>query len=197
MPRITGATVAEHHAQQRRALLDAARQILAEKGEVPAMGEVGRRAGLARSSVYQYFSSSEDLLAAVVGDAFPDWARQVLDKVASAPTPGTRVWAYVEANIDLFASSELAVAQVLRRIVDPQVLQRPMKDFHVQLQRPLRQALADLGDPEPEAMAEHVDSLVMQASTEIGAAPEDSRPEARLRALARLRRLLSGYLRLE
>lgn len=195
MPRIHAASVVEHHAQQRRALLDAARRTLAESGEAPTMSEVGRRAGLARSSVYQYFTSADELLTAVVADVFPDWAAQVLDRVAAAPTPGTRVWAYVEANVDLFASSEQAVAQALMRIVDPQVLQAPMKEFHLELQLPLRQALDDLGEPEPDAMAEHIDSLIMQVSRVIGAVPE-SGSERRANALARLERLLAGYLRL-
>jgi AcrR family transcriptional regulator len=74
MPRITAATVAEHHTQQRRALLDAARAILASTGKAPTMSEVGRRAGLARSSVYQHFASPDELLEAIVADVFPDWA---------------------------------------------------------------------------------------------------------------------------
>jgi hypothetical protein len=61
------------------------------------------------------------------------------------------------------------VAQALSQIVDPQVLMPPMKAFHVQLQVPLRQALTDLGEPEPEA---------------------------RERALARVRRLIGGNLQL-
>lgn len=196
MPRIDAPTVAEHRAQQRRALLDAARAILAETGRAPAMGEVGRRAGLARSSVYQYFASADDLLAALVGDVFPDWARRVLDHVEAADSPGARVWAYVEANVRLFASEEQAVAGALTRIVDPHVLQPPMRRFHHELQAPLREALAQLGEPEPQAMAQAVDALIMHASHELGDLPDDERRLICEQALSRLHRLLSGYLRL-
>lgn len=194
MPRIDAPTVAEHRAQTRRALLDAARAILAESGRQPAMGEVGRRAGLARSSVYQYFPSSDDLLAALVGDVFPDWARRVRDHVEAADSPGARVWAYVEANVRLFASEEQAVAGALTRIVDPRVLQPPMQRFHHELQAPLREALAELGEPEPEAMAQTVDALIMHASHELGDLPADERSALSEPALARLHRLLAGYL---
>ncbi|WP_406673984.1 helix-turn-helix domain-containing protein [Nonomuraea sp. N2-4H] len=71
MPRIQAPTVAEHRAAQRRALLDAAREILAETGRPPTLARVAERAGLARSSLYQYFRSSGDLLNAVVEDVFP------------------------------------------------------------------------------------------------------------------------------
>ncbi|MBL6277239.1 TetR family transcriptional regulator [Micromonospora fiedleri] len=194
MPRIQAASVAEHHARQRRALLDAARALLAETEQAPSMAAIGRRAGLARSSVYQYFASAEDLLAAVVADVFPTWAGQVLERVTAAPTPGTRIWAYVVANVDLFASSEQAVARALTRVVEPRVLQGPLEEFHAQLQGPLRQALAEFGEPEPETMAELIDSLIVRASQDVGATV---RTQARRTAdvtLARLRRLLGPYL---
>lgn len=197
MPRIQADTVAEHHAQQRRALLDAARALLAETAEAPSMGAVGRRAGLARSSVYQYFPSAEALLVAVVADVFPDWAGQVTAKVAAAPTPAAQAWAYVEANVELFASSEQAVARALTRVVEPHVLQGPMEAFHARLQVPLLQALADLGEREPRTMAEHIDLLIMHASRGLDGGSSVNQAEQAQIALARLRRLLGGYLRLD
>jgi AcrR family transcriptional regulator len=196
MPRISAPSVAEHHARQRRALLDAARLLLAETGEAPAMGQVGRRAGLARSSVYQYFASAEDLLAEVVTDVFPDWAARVLAHVDTATTPGSRVWAYIEANIELFASSEQTVTRALTRIVDPGVLHPPMKAFHLRLQVPLRQALTDLGEPEPERMGEHIDTLIHQVARELEHTDPAHRPDTHRRILHRLHRLLSAYLHL-
>ena len=197
MPRIRAATVVEHHALQRRALLDAARALLAETPQKPSMGAVGRKAGLARSSVYQYFSSSDELLAGLVAEIFPDWAHQVLSRMDAATGPGERVWAYIEANVDLFASSERAVARALREVVEPHVLQGPMEDFHRQLQVPLRQALTDFGEPEPEAMAEHIDSLIMQASRDLTDVEPSVTWATRAVALARLRRLLGGFLGLD
>lgn len=196
MPRIQAPTVAEHRRRQERALLDAARALLAETGRAPSLGEVGRRAGLARSSVYQYFPSRDDLLAAVVADAFPAWAGQVRSRVDAATTPGERVWAYVCANVDLFAGSEQAVARALTAVVEPQVLKAPMEAFHAQLQEPLLAALEELGEPRPRQVAGLVDSAVVQVSRALS---EDLPATERLdrdEALALLRRLLGGYLRL-
>ena len=154
------------------------------------MAAVGRRAGLARSSVYQYFDSPEALLHAVVADVFPDWADRVRRQVEDARSPAERVWAYVEANVTLFASSEQAVAQALSRVVDPSVLRGPMQEFHAHLQVPLREALTDLGEPDAAAMAETIDAIVLHASRLAGAAGNVSREQI----LQRLRRLLGGYL---
>ena len=56
MPRIEAATVAEHNAMRRRQVVDAAAEVLGDVGVggfTPAA--VAKRAGLARSSMYQYY----------------------------------------------------------------------------------------------------------------------------------------------
>src|SRR5690554_889086 len=193
MPRINAPTVADHRAQRIRAILDAARRLMEETGEPPSMGEIGSRAGLARSSVYQYFSSVEELLTAVAAEVFPDWIERVLERVAEAPTSGAKVWAYIEENIAIFASPELAVAQVLARVISPQEFQAPMKEFHVRLQVPLKEALVDLGEPDPETMAQLIDALIMKATSD--RSDEDPHEtNAGDSSLALLRRLLGPYL---
>jgi AcrR family transcriptional regulator len=194
MPRIEAPTVAEHHARQHRALLDVTRTLLAETGNVPSMGAVARRAGLARTSVYQYFGSADDLLAAVVADVFPDWGRRVLGRVEAATNPAARVWAYVEANVELFTSPEQSVARALRRLVAPEVLRGPMEDFHAGLQVPLIGALTDLGEPEPEAIAALIDTLVVAAARTSGDENGDEEGRRAELVLERLRRLLGPYL---
>ncbi|WP_306748694.1 TetR/AcrR family transcriptional regulator [Saccharothrix yanglingensis] len=187
VPRIQAPTVAEHRARQRRAILDAARALLAETGAAPSLADAAARVGLARSSIYQYFPSADDLLEAVVSDVFPTWASRVLDHVAAAAGPADRVWAYVEANVELFAGPDQAVARALRTVVDPAVLREHSAQLHARLQEPLVDSLRLLGEPEPERMAELVNAAVLRASQDIdggGRAP----------ALALLDRLLRPYL---
>ena len=110
MPRISAATVAEHRAQQEAAILDAARALLAEgRAEVPSLAEVARRTGLARPSIYQYFSSREALLDAVIADMFPRWSAYVTGRMAGESAPGARAMAYVEANLHLVARGDHAI----------------------------------------------------------------------------------------
>ena len=71
MPKINASTVAEHRAHQREALIGAAIDILVNEGATAVTpAAVGARAGLARSSVYQYFDSSAALLATITEEAF-------------------------------------------------------------------------------------------------------------------------------
>lgn len=194
MPRINAATVAEHRALQRRAVLDAARDLLAETGLAPSLAEVGKRAGLARSSVYEYARSREDLMAAVVADVFPSWTERIRTAIDAARTPGEKVWAYVTANLAFFAGSEQQVARALGAVVDPAILQGPMQAFHQALQEPLRQALKDHGEPDVDAVADLVDAMLLSASQEIRTAQRTIGPDEHTTALAPLRRLLAPYL---
>ncbi len=196
MPRINAATLAEPRGLPRRAVRDAARDLLAETGQAPTLAAVGKRAGLARSSVYEYARSKEDLLAAVVADVFPVWADRIRAAIDAARTPGDKVWAYVESNIEFFAGSEQRVARALGTVVDPEVLHGPMQEFHDALQRPLRDALAELGEPDPDAMADLIDATVLGASRDVRARSRSSTADERAAALRPLRRLLAPYLRL-
>lgn len=194
MPRIQAATVAEQRAMRHRAILDAARSVIAETGKPPSMGEVGKRAGLTRSGVYQYFDSVDDLLTAVVADVFPDWYAEIDRRVSAAPTAGERVWAYIEGNFASFANPNLAVARVLGQVVAPQNLHAPMREFHQRLQMLLQQALVDMNEPEAELMADYIDSLVLRATHAPGMDDGSADSASTEHALMTLRRLLGPYL---
>ena len=121
------------------------------------------RAGLARSSVYQYFSSRDALFDAVVADLFPAWAAAVQQRMAQAATPRDKVWAYVESNLALVAAGEHAVIRGLAAAA-PSSLRQSSSQLHAQLRDPLHQALSASGEPDPDAMSDLVHSVVMRAS---------------------------------
>ena len=195
MPRITAPTVIEHREQRLLALLDAARAIVSETRSAPTLAATAQRAGLARSSIYRYFSSSEELLAAVVADTFPMWADKVRIRVQAATTPGEKVWAYIGANLDLFSSSEQDLASALREVVDPHLLKEPTETFHAELQEPLVEALTEYGEPRPKLMAETIEGTLLHVARGLGSPPEAPLDEEE--ALAVLRRIFGGYLGLD
>lgn len=100
MPRIQAATVAEHRAARLRALLDAGRAVVTETGRPPTLGAVAGRAGMARPSVYEYFSSSDDLLAALAEDITPRWTARVVPLSDALTDLGAEPVPVVVAAID-------------------------------------------------------------------------------------------------
>ncbi|GGK74112.1 TetR family transcriptional regulator [Sphaerisporangium melleum] len=164
MPRIRASTVAEHRAAQHRALLDAAREILAETGQPPTLTQVAARAGLARPSLYQYFRSSEDLLNAVVQDVFPRWSARVAAAMDAAATPADRVLAYVLTNFELITEGEHALATVLAEVAPGDMVAEQSRAMHKQLLEPLVETLRRIGVPTVAETAEMINAIVFAGS---------------------------------
>ncbi|MFZ3453395.1 TetR/AcrR family transcriptional regulator [Arthrobacter sp. 7Tela_A1] len=160
MPRITAPTVAEHRAAQQRALLDAAKTLLAKTGEAPSMAEVAALAGLARPSAYQYYKSRTDLLNALVLDVFPRWARRVEEAMAAEELPADRILAYVKTNIALVAEGEHAVGSALAAVAPSEELDTQSNRMHQALLDPLVGALKEMGSADPPSTAELINAIV-------------------------------------
>ncbi|MET7748210.1 TetR/AcrR family transcriptional regulator [Micromonospora sp. NPDC005367] len=165
MPKIQAATVAEHRASQRAALLDAARTLLSEHPErIPGLAEVAQHAGLARSSVYSYFKSRADMFDALVTDTFPRWSAYVEKHMEAASTPGQKIQAYVEANLQLVARGDHALARALASAGSSETLASSSRLMHDRLEAPLRAALTEHGSSDAVRMAELVQSIVYALS---------------------------------
>src|SRR5215210_270701 len=66
-------------ARSRRALVDAATTLFAERGyRDTSVQAIGERAGVSRGSIFWHFGSKEGLLWAVVKRSFEDWESDVL-----------------------------------------------------------------------------------------------------------------------
>lgn len=72
MPRIRAASIDEHKALTRQALLEAAYALIDEAGTAEvSLGEVALAAGIGRTTLYDYFTDRDDLIAALVEDELP------------------------------------------------------------------------------------------------------------------------------
>lgn len=161
MPKITAPTVAEHRVAQRAALLAAASAIISEQG-VAAVNPraVGERAGLARSSFYDYFPSKDDLLAALAIEAFERWAEELDAAVAAAPPGRARLHAYVEATIRMTADGKHDLATELQQAeLSPKSYDAVM-ELHDTLTTPLRNVLLELGLPGDPAATTLVQGVI-------------------------------------
>ncbi len=89
MPRIRAATIAEHKALTRLELLDAAEELFSHHGyEDTSLGDVAAYVGIGRTTVYEYFTDKEDLLASLVEERVPELIEEVLSGIPhTAPAP--------------------------------------------------------------------------------------------------------------
>ena len=168
MPRIDAPTVAEHHQMRRSALLAAGIEILAAEGPSGLThSALGEAAGIARTSVYQYFPSRDELVEAVIDHGFALAAAHLTAFVEHASSPIDRVAAYVthaitrasDATHRVFASipgDRLSAAQSQR-----------LDELHRAALAPLRDALTELGVPDPFLTASLIDAMIQASSRRI------------------------------
>ena len=78
-------------AEQVRVMLDAARRLIADKGDEFTTQELVTEAGVALQTFYRYFASKDELLLAVIGDAMVDACERWAAAAAEMPDPLDRV----------------------------------------------------------------------------------------------------------
>jgi AcrR family transcriptional regulator len=168
MPRIEAPTVAEHHEMRRAALIAAAGDLLATRGvEAVTLAAVGAAAGLARSSVYQYFDSTGSLLAALMEQEVPRATAHLASVVARAGDPTSRVEAYVKASLRAATDDNHRAVAALGWADLPRECQDRLVELHKGQLAPLVDALVELGARDPEITATLIYGLVRTAAAEI------------------------------
>lgn len=78
-------------AEQVRVMLDAARTLIAAKGDEFTTQDLVAEAGVALQTFYRYFSSKDELLLAVIGDAMTEACERWAQTAAELPDPLERV----------------------------------------------------------------------------------------------------------
>jgi AcrR family transcriptional regulator len=165
VPKISEATVAEHRARQLRTLLDAARDLVAQEGiDALSLAALARRVGLSRPSLYEYFRSKDDLVAAVVEEELPRWAAVVEDALSGPADLDGKVEAYIRAQLEVMTDGRHAAAVALVEHALAQPALDRIRTGHAQLLRPLAAALEEAGVPEPALRARLIQGLVDAAA---------------------------------
>ncbi|MER7501471.1 TetR/AcrR family transcriptional regulator [Nonomuraea pusilla] len=170
MPRISAATVADHRASQHAALLEAAMEILVAEGPAgltPAA--VGARVGLARSSVYRYFSSTADILAQLTEDSMPRWTARLEAAAGGGGDLEARVRAYAAVTLSFVTSRDYALLRALVSVELPPACRGRIDEMHAAMIEPLRGILAEAGHEHPGLVAHLGWSILGEGQRQIAA----------------------------
>lgn len=87
-------------ATQVRQILDAATKLIQSKGDEFTTGELVAEAGVALQTFYRYFSSKDELVLAVIGDAMVDSCERLVGDAAGLTDPLARLRYYLTATLD-------------------------------------------------------------------------------------------------
>lgn len=164
MPRIEAETLAEHRAFQEQSLLEAAERILLTDGyEALGFRRLGEETGLARNSVYRYFASRDDLVAALCERELPDWLRELELSMVGVEGLDERVEVFVEAQLRLVVAGRHRLAEVLARApLGPEARARINALAYAPAET-LERVLADAGCADADITAQLVQGVVGSA----------------------------------
>ena len=137
-----------HHGDLAAALVDAAIEVIGERGvRAFSMAEASRRLGVAVSAPYAHFADRDDLLAAVAVRAYQEFYAAVVPRAEAGLAPADRLAAMAQGYVRFAAT------------------QRPL--FEVLYQAGLDKA----GHPEIEAAAQPIDDAFMTCVNAISGGP--------------------------
>lgn len=170
MPKIQASTLVEHRAMRREALLAAAVSIALEGGGgAVTMAEVAKRAGLSRSSVYEYFESSADLIADLILDELNILATFLLTAVDRESEPAARVIAWIDSVFGYISAGQHRLARELGAVSLPLARVPAVRQAHLRLIQPLIDALESGAVPNATACAMYVNGAIDAATRRIDA----------------------------
>jgi len=146
MPRIETETLAQHRDWRRNQLIEAAASIALESGGAAVtVAAVAQRAGLSRTSVYEYFGSSADLVADLVLEELKNFAQYLQEAVSQTDQPVDNIHAWIESALTYIADGRHLLAKALNASSLPQEGSMAIGAAHRALLAPLVSGLTAMG----------------------------------------------------
>lgn len=111
------------------------------------MHDIAEAAGIARSSLYYYFTNKDDILAFLLGSMLDDLAAVTAEAVAGDGTPSERLASVIRAHLGHLASNPAASQQLIANLGRagklPDIAMRVHEAFEVPVRRLLAEGAAD------------------------------------------------------
>lgn len=168
MPRIKTLTLADHRDWRRSQLIEAAAAIALESGgEAITVAAVASRAGLSRTSVYEYFASSADLAADLVIEELESFALALASTADEQLTPIEAIDQWIQSSLEYIADGRHLLAKALNAIDLPRNRAAAIGAAHRQLLAPLRSHLEALGVEDVDVALTLIQSVTDSASRRI------------------------------
>jgi len=200
MPRIRATSIDEHKALTRSLLLTAAKELIADAGTAEvSIGEIALSAGVGRTTLYDYFTDRDDLIATLVEDELPGVVAGIIATAPRSGTAGERLASLAGSTVE-FVVSDPVLGLILHREVGRMGLEA---------QQRIRAAHSNLADAmiglyfegvekgefrlmPPELAGRLIQDTIMSAAKTVISVPD---PEERIEPVTRhLRLFLLGGL---
>jgi AcrR family transcriptional regulator len=169
VPRSTSSGAPNPRQATKERLFDAFAELLRERGYDPiTLAEVGERAGVSRTSVYNYFADKDALVVAWADLEGARYVSGLRAELAAIDDPIDRLRAFIASQLTYFAGRHLPPGRNLRLALSAPAYQRVVEHVAA-IDGLLREVLADaaaqgyLADPDVERTLPLVNACVARS----------------------------------
>jgi hypothetical protein len=191
-PKIQAETVVEQRQLRQRQLIDAALTIALESGASSiTVAAVAEKAGMARSSIYEYFSSSADLVADLVMEELALYQNRLAKAVIGTSDPYEYVELWIAEALQYVVDGRHMLIKSLNMASIPEFRRDEISQGHRNLMVTISSPLQDMGLKDIRAAMSYLQNVIEAASVRIesGSNPEVETRNAQIFAVAGLRAL--------
>jgi len=191
-PKIQAATVIEQRHMRQRQLIDAALAIALESGAANiTVAAVAKRAGLARSSMYEYFSSSADLIADLVIEELALYQKRLAQAVKGTEDPYQHIELWIAEALQYVVDGRHMLIKSLNAAAIPEFRRDEISQGHRNLMTTISAPLQDIGLTDIRGAMSYLQNTIEAASVRIesGSDSELEIRSAQIYAIAGLRAL--------
>jgi len=191
-PKIQAATVVEQRQMRQRQLIDAALSIALESGAANiTVAAVAKRAGLARSSMYEYFSSSADLIADLVIEELALYQKRLAYAVRETQDPYQHIELWIAEALQYVVDGRHMLIKSLNAATIPEFRRDEISQGHRNLMTTISAPLQEIGLTDIRGAMSYLQNTIEAASVRIesGSDSELEIRSAQIYAIAGLRAL--------
>jgi AcrR family transcriptional regulator len=170
VPRIQEANIREQRAMRQRQLIDAAMSLALEGGvNAVTVSSVAKRAGLSRSSIYEYFSSSADLIADLVLEELENYNNRLQSSVAGVEEPYLYLELWIKEALQYVIDGRHILVKSLNSVNTPNFRKSEIALGHKRLVASMKKPFESLGIKDIGAALSYLQSAIDSAAQRIEA----------------------------
>lgn len=147
-PKISAPSILQQRAMRQEQIIQAALTMAIEGGaESITMSAVAKAAGISRSALYEYFSSSADLISDLILDELNDYRLHLAQAISHSDDPLEQISIWIAVSLSYVVDGRHMLAKSLNSISPPEFRRDEIRAAHRALMSTLKNPLDALGIP--------------------------------------------------
>jgi AcrR family transcriptional regulator len=172
-PKIVEATIGEQRAVRQKQIIDAAMSLAFEAGaQSVTVAAVAKRAGISRSLIYEYFSSSADLIADLVLEELDYYRQRLVTAVQGVEDPYTYIELWIAEALQYVADGRHLLVKSLNSVAAPDFRREEIVIGHRNLMATIITPLSRIGIDDLGLAVSYLQSAIDAAAKRIDAGNE-------------------------